>query len=94
MTDEHSTDGSSPATGCWYLSGATAVGKTQVGLALAKRIGAEIVSLDSMAIYRGMDIGTAKPSLADRAEVGRIRRYDGSAPRREWPSCYVISANG
>jgi tRNA dimethylallyltransferase len=47
---------------CWFLSGATAVGKTGVGCALAQRIGAEIVSLDSMAIYRGMDIGTAKPS--------------------------------
>ncbi|MEX0642012.1 MAG: tRNA (adenosine(37)-N6)-dimethylallyltransferase MiaA [Pirellulales bacterium] len=46
---------------CWFLSGATAVGKTSVGIALAQRIGAEIISLDSMAIYRGMDIGTAKP---------------------------------
>jgi tRNA dimethylallyltransferase len=40
-----------------------------VGIALAKRLGAEIISLDSMAIYRGMDIGTAKPSAAQRAEV-------------------------
>jgi tRNA dimethylallyltransferase len=47
---------------CWFLTGATAVGKTAVGIALAQRIGAEIISLDSMAIYRGMDIGTAKPS--------------------------------
>jgi tRNA dimethylallyltransferase len=46
---------------CWYLSGATAVGKTGVGIALAQRLDAEIISLDSMAIYRGMDIGTAKP---------------------------------
>jgi tRNA dimethylallyltransferase len=53
---------------CWFLTGATAVGKTAVGIALAERLGAEIVSLDSMAIYRSMDIGTAKPprELRDR----------------------------
>lgn len=51
---------------CWFLAGATAVGKTSVGVALAQRIGAEIISLDSMAIYRGMDIGTAKPPQALR----------------------------
>jgi tRNA dimethylallyltransferase len=54
---------------CWFLTGATAVGKTGVGLALARRLDAEIVSLDSMAIYRGMDIGTAKPSPEERAAV-------------------------
>jgi tRNA dimethylallyltransferase len=54
---------------CWFLTGATAVGKTAVGIALAHRIDAEIISLDSMAIYRGMDIGTAKPSAAERAAV-------------------------
>ena len=48
---------------------ATATGKTRVGIALAKRLGAEIISLDSMAIYRGMDIGTAKPTDEDRAAV-------------------------
>src|SRR4051812_29993301 len=54
---------------CWFLSGATAVGKTAVGIALAERIGTEIISLDSMAIYRGMDIGTAKPSREHRTIV-------------------------
>lgn len=58
-----------PVRDCWFLTGATAVGKSQVGLALARRLGAEIISLDSMAIYRGMDIGTAKPTLAEQAEV-------------------------
>ena len=58
-----------PACDCWFLTGATAVGKTQVGLALAEHLGAEIISLDSMAIYRGMDIGTAKPSPAQQAQV-------------------------
>ncbi len=54
---------------CWFLTGATAVGKSAVGLALAERLGAEIVSMDSMALYRGMDIGTAKPSAQDRQAV-------------------------
>jgi tRNA dimethylallyltransferase len=54
---------------CWFLTGATAVGKTAVGIALAQRSGAEIISLDSMAIYRGMDIGTAKPSADQRSTV-------------------------
>src|SRR5262245_50369069 len=54
---------------CWFLTGATATGKTAVGIALARQINAEIISLDSMAIYRGMDIGTAKPSPAERATV-------------------------
>lgn len=58
-----------PALDCWYLTGPTAAGKTAVGLELAERIGAEIVSLDSMAVYQGMDIGTAKPSAADRGRV-------------------------
>ena len=57
------------ATQCWYLVGSTASGKTDVAVALAERIGAEIISLDSMAIYRGMDIGTAKPSVAARRRI-------------------------
>lgn len=58
-----------PALDCWFLSGATAVGKTQVAISLARRIGAEIISLDSMAVYRGMDIGTAKPSPEEQDQV-------------------------
>jgi len=58
-----------PAQNCWFLTGATAVGKSQVGLVLAAKLGAEIISLDSMAIYRGMDIGTAKPSAEQQAQV-------------------------
>ncbi len=52
-----------------YLTGPTASGKTAVGVALAKRLDAEIVALDSMTLYRGMDIGTAKPTLAERTGV-------------------------
>jgi tRNA dimethylallyltransferase len=51
------------------IVGPTAVGKTDVAIAVAKRLGAEIVSVDSMQLYRGMDIGTAKPSAHQRAAV-------------------------
>lgn len=51
------------------LTGCTAVGKTEVGLAWAERHGAEIVSCDSLLFYRGLDIGTAKPTAAERARV-------------------------
>jgi tRNA dimethylallyltransferase len=49
-----------------YLTGPTASGKTAVGVALAHRLNAEIIALDSMTLYRGMDIGTAKPTMAER----------------------------
>jgi tRNA dimethylallyltransferase len=51
------------------LAGPTAVGKSEVALSLAERLDGEIISVDSMQVYRGMDIGTAKPSLAERARV-------------------------
>lgn len=54
---------------CWFLCGPTAAGKTAASLELATLLGAEIVSLDSMTLYRGMDIGTAKPDAAARARV-------------------------
>ena len=54
---------------CWFLTGPTASGKTAIGLELAERLDAEIISLDSMAIYRGMDIGTAKPTVEQRQLV-------------------------
>ncbi len=53
----------------WFLTGPTASGKTAVGLELATLIDAEIISLDSMALYRGMDVGTAKPTARERARV-------------------------
>lgn len=51
------------------IVGPTAVGKTGVSILLAERLGTEIISADSMQIYRGMDIGTAKPSPEDMARV-------------------------
>jgi len=66
------------------LTGPTAVGKTEWALAWAERYDAEIVSCDSLLVYRGMDIGTAKPSPAEQARiphhlidvVGVNERYD------------------
>ncbi len=51
------------------LLGPTAVGKTAIALELALRLGAEIVNADSLQVYRELDIGTAKPSPAERRRV-------------------------
>lgn len=51
------------------IVGPTAAGKTAAALALAERLDAEIISVDSALVYRGMDIGSAKPSAAERARV-------------------------
>jgi tRNA dimethylallyltransferase len=52
-----------------FLLGPTASGKTAAALALAERFPAEIISVDSAQVYRGMDVGTAKPDAAERARV-------------------------
>ncbi len=54
---------------CLVLVGPTAIGKTELSLTLARRFGCEIVSVDSMQVYRHMDIGTAKASLKEQAEI-------------------------
>ena len=51
------------------VCGPTATGKTALSLALAEALGGEIVSADSMQVYRGMDVGTAKATRAERARV-------------------------
>lgn len=51
------------------LAGPTASGKSAIALALARHVELEIISVDSAQVYRGMDIGTAKPSPAERAKV-------------------------
>jgi len=58
-----------PFANSLILTGPTASGKSELALELTERMDAEIIALDSMTLYRGMDIGTAKPSLADRARV-------------------------
>src|ERR1700722_17704857 len=54
------------------IAGPTAAGKSDIALALAEKIGGEIISVDSMQVYRGLDIGTAKP---DAATQKRIRHH-------------------
>jgi tRNA dimethylallyltransferase len=52
-----------------FIAGPTAVGKSEIAVALAEKIGGEIVSVDSMQVYRGLDIGTAKPDAATQKKV-------------------------
>jgi tRNA dimethylallyltransferase len=92
-----------PFRNALILTGPTGAGKTGLALALAERLGAEIVSMDSMALYRGMDIGTAKPSAAERRrvphhlldvldpwEAGSVAWWLAEAAR----SCRAIEARG
>jgi len=58
-----------PNTACIALTGPTASGKTAAALAIARHFPVEIVSVDSALVYRGMDIGTAKPSAGELALV-------------------------
>src|SRR5262245_24264042 len=83
-----------PALDCWYLTGPTAAGKTKVGVELALRLNAQIVSLDSMALYQGMNIGTAKPSAEDRSRVPH-HLLDLVPPTEEFSlSEYIDAAHG
>ena len=75
------------------IVGPTATGKTRLSVALAQRLGAEIVSCDSMQLYRGMDVGTAKPTAQ---EMGGVRHHmiDCLDPREEFSvSRYVELAD-
>ena len=65
------------------IAGATASGKTDLGVAVALATGGEIVSADSMQIYRGMDIGTAKAS-ADEQKLVRHHMIDVADPRENY----------
>src|SRR6184192_406284 len=51
------------------IAGPTALGKSEAAILLAERLGGEIISVDSMQVYRGLDIGTAKPGASDRDRV-------------------------
>ena len=51
------------------IAGPTAVGKTDTGIILARKLKGEIISADSMQIYKNMNIGTAKPSIEDRQGI-------------------------
>ncbi|HZF01324.1 MAG TPA: tRNA (adenosine(37)-N6)-dimethylallyltransferase MiaA [Methylomirabilota bacterium] len=52
-----------------FIAGPTAVGKSEIALLLAEKVGGEIISVDSMQVYRGLDIGTAKPSALERKGI-------------------------
>ena len=65
------------------IVGPTAVGKTEIAIQLAERLNGEIVSADSRIFYRGMDIGTAKPALAERARVPH-HLIDVADPDETW----------
>jgi tRNA dimethylallyltransferase len=65
------------------IVGPTAVGKTEISIQLAKSLNGEIVSADSRLFYCGMDIGTAKPSIAERAQVPH-HLIDVADPDETW----------
>ena len=65
------------------MVGPTAAAKSEIALRLARTFDLELVSVDSMQVYRGMDIGTAKPSLAERAEV-RHHMIDVADPSEDY----------
>ena len=73
------------------ITGATASGKSGVALEVAERIGGEIVSVDSIAVYRGMDIGTAKPTAAERALVPH-HLIDVVEPHEEYSVAQYVAA--
>ena len=52
-----------------FIMGPTASGKTALAVQLAQQLQGEIISVDSALVYRGMDIGTAKPSLEERGGI-------------------------
>ena len=75
----------SPFQNALVLTGPTGSGKTELALHLADRLDAEIISMDSMALYRGMDIGTAKPTPEQR----RHRRHHLIDVLEPWQSASV-----
>lgn len=82
-----------PLRGVWYLTGPTASGKTPAAIELATKLDAEIISLDSMAIYAGMDIGTAKPSREERERIAH-HLIDIVSPTEDFSvSSYVMAAH-
>ena len=68
---------------CWVILGATATGKTSVALEVAERHSVEIVSVDSMKVYRDMDIGTAKAGPEARVRVP-FHMMDVAAPEEKF----------
>src|SRR5689334_12750460 len=65
------------------IVGPTATGKTAVGIEIARRLGGEIVSADSVAVYRELDIGSAKPSAAEQ-KLSRFHVIDVAEPDEQF----------
>jgi tRNA dimethylallyltransferase len=78
---------------CWFLAGPTACGKSEAAITLAEKINGEILSMDSMSVYRGMQIGTAKPSAAQRAIVPH-HLLDLCEPHEAFSVAHYLSAAG
>ncbi len=76
---------------CWFLAGPTACGKSAAGCALAELLNAEIIALDSMSLYRGMDVGTAKPDAEMRARVPH-HLIDVLDPHEEYSLAEYVAA--
>lgn len=76
---------------CRVLAGPTACGKTSTSLLLAERLNAEIIALDSMSLYRCMDIGTAKATTAEQARV-RHHLIDIINPDEEFSLAQYVEA--
>ena len=76
---------------CWFLAGPTASGKSAVGCELAELLNAEIVALDSMSLYRGMNVGTAKPDVAAQARVPH-HLIDILEPHQEFSLAEYVAA--
>ncbi len=69
LPEPNLTAPSATSTRTIVILGPTAGGKSDLAMELARRLNGELVSADSMQVYRGMDIGTAKPTAAERAEI-------------------------
>ena len=82
---------SSAASSLRVIVGPTAAGKSAVAMALAESNGGAIVSADSRQVYRGFDIGTAKPGAADRARVKHFG-VDVADPTEQWSAARFASA--
>lgn len=82
-------DATHPGGPVLLLAGPTATGKSAVALHLAERLGGEIVSVDSMQVYRGLDIGTAKPSAGELARV-QHHLIDVADPRESFSAARFL----
>ncbi|MGI9246131.1 MAG: tRNA (adenosine(37)-N6)-dimethylallyltransferase, partial [Steroidobacteraceae bacterium] len=94
---------STPAVDAVCIMGPTCTGKTALALQLAERFPVEVISVDSALVYRGMDVGTSKPSAQERAAVPHhlidvcdpAERYSAGRFRRDALACIeAIRARG